>query len=171
MRYVLAGILTLFIALLSGCSGWAYKIPTESMLPTLKVGSTVIVNPLEYSFNGVKRFDIVVFKAPLEMKQRHGFDTDVQYVMRVVGLPGEKIEIKNNRLFVNEKLIDETFEKIISENDPKRNFSIDKISENEFLMLGDNRPSSEDGRYWEKATIRQDAIGGKVIEIIEPDAQ
>ena len=161
--------LVLFILFATGCSGWAYKVPTGSMLPTIKVRSTVLVNPFEYSFNEIERFDIIVFKAPIETVEKSGLKESVKYVMRVVGLPGEKLEIKNNRLFINNKLVDEDFEKIISENDTKKNFSAIVIPENEFFILGDNRPNSEDSRYWKHATINRETIGGKIIEIMEPD--
>jgi len=84
---------------------------------------------------------------------------------RVVGLPGEKIEIRNNQLYINDAEISEPFENIVAESDSKRNFGPITIPKDEFFVLGDNRPDSADSRYYDPSTIKAADIYSKVVEI------
>ncbi len=130
------------------------------MSPALKVGDTCVINKFDDS--AIQRFDIVVFNAPEDIKL--GEKSDVKVVSRIIGLPNEKIEIKQGKVFINDKLLDEPFEKTL---DTEKGFSAYVIPENEYFLLGDNRPQSLDSRYWKKPTIPKQDISGKVAEVVK----
>jgi len=138
------------------------------MLPTIKVGDTCIVD--QYSKIEIQRFDIVMVNAPEELKRISG-EEDMKIIKRVIGLPNEKIEIRENRIYINNELLDEPFEKIVDEKDRKKNFPAMTISADEYFLLGDNRPNSLDSRYWKQVTIKKKDFLGKVIEILPIDVK
>jgi len=116
-----------------------------SMLPVLHDGERLLVNKLvyykiqAYSWGHIERGDIVVFWYPK--------DPDKSFVKRVIGLPGETIEIKNGIVYINgkrlyEKYIDSTY------NHSTLNFPLKKIEEHHYFVMGDNRDNSSDSRYW-----------------------
>lgn len=135
------------------------------MLPTIKVGDTCIINKYAYTSKPIERFDIVVFNAPEWAKKLVNDKEDTKYLKRIIGLPDEKIEIKDNKIFINDKLLEESFDKIVDMNDPMKIFPAMVIPENEYFLLGDNRPDSMDSRYWKPATVKKEEILGKVIQI------
>jgi signal peptidase I len=136
------------------------------MIPTIQIGDNIIINKYAYSTESIKRFDIVVFHAPNEKQINKDVTEKAVFVKRIIGLPNEKIEIKDNKIFINGKLLDENFEKITDETDQMKNFPALVIPENEYFLMGDNRPNSEDSRYWKKPTVSKDDILGQVVEII-----
>jgi len=167
MRVFTVCTILVFCFLAIGCRGFAFRVPTENMLPNIKVGDTCIVD--QYSFTPLQRFDIVMFNAPEWAKKISNETGDIKFIKRIVGLPNEKIEIRENKIFINDKLLDEPFEKIVDDKDPKKNFPAMTIPENEYFFLGDNRPQSMDSRYWKPATIKKEDVKGKVIEILPID--
>jgi len=78
-------------------------------------------------------------------------------------LPNEKTQIRNGTIFINDRLLEEPFEK---ESWTESNFGPIVVPENEYFVLGDNRPNSADSRIWEPPTIKRKDILGKIIEII-----
>ena len=136
------------------------------MRPTIEVEDTCIANPFAYSSEPVQRFDIIVFQGPEEVKKRHNVSGELRLLKRVIGLPNEKLEIKDNKIYINDTLLEEPFEKIVDEKDQKRNLSAIIIPNNEYFVLGDNRPNSEDSRWWTKPTISKVDILGKIVQII-----
>ena len=81
-------------------------------------------------------------------------------------MPNEKIEIKKGEIYINDNLLDESsFEKNVGGID----FPATTIPENEYFLLGDNRPNSLDSRYWKKPTIKREDIYGKVTTIIRKE--
>jgi signal peptidase I len=169
MRTYLVCKILVFCCLAIGCKGLAYKVPTGNMIPTIQIGDTVFVNQFAYSSSPIERFDIVVFIAPEEVTKLRGLEADTRYIKRVIGLPNEKLKIEDNKIYVNGKLLIENFEKITEEDDYKKNFKEITIPENGYFMLGDNRPNSEDSRYWKNPIISKDKILGKVVEIIHQE--
>lgn len=148
-----------------GCSpGIAYRMPTEGMLPTIGKDDLCVANPLAYSFGDVERFDLIVFR-PNEDQRKRFNDEQLKYLQRVIGLPNERLEIKDNRIYVNDQLVEGTFERITGDKDPKKNVSPILIPNDEYFLIGDNRPNSEDSRYWKKATINKQDIYAKIVEI------
>ena len=169
MRTFIVCTILVFCCLAIGCKGFAFRVPTENMLPNIKVGDTCIVD--QYSSAPIERFDIVMFNAPEWAKKISDEKGDVKFIKRIIGLPNEKIEIKENKIYINDKLLEETFKKITNEKDQMKDFSSITIPENEYFLLGDNRPQSLDSRYWEPATIKKEDILGKVIEILPADVK
>lgn len=125
----------------------------ESMMPTLKNGDRMVVNKIGYMVGEPERFDIVVFHAP-EQKN---------YIKRVIGLPGDYVEYKNDQLYVNGKQLAEPYldkyKSEITEGSLTDDFTIedipgfkdiakkDKIPEGYIFVMGDNRRYSKDGRH------------------------
>jgi len=116
-----------------------------SMLPVLHDGERLLVNKLvyykiqKYSWGHIKRGDIVVFWYPK--------DPNKSFVKRVIGLPGETIEIRNGIVYINgrrlyEKYLEPTY------NHSTLNFPPKKIEEHHYFVMGDNRDNSSDSRYW-----------------------
>ncbi len=163
MRTFISCTILVFCCLAIGC-GVAYRVPTEGMKPTIGPDDMCVANPLAYSFGEIKRFEIVVFKANEEQRKRFN-DNNLRYSMRIIGLPNEQIEIKENKIYINGKLLEEPFEKIVDEKDLKKNFPAMIIPYNEYFLLGDNRANSEDSRYWKKATIEKSNIYSQIVEI------
>lgn len=106
----------------------------ESMAPTLKSGDRIIFNKAVYLIGKPKRGDIVIIKRPLK-----------NYVKRIIGLPGETIEIRNNILYINDIPYEQKF---ISEDLINRTGNIEpiQIPQGAYYVMGDNRPISKDSR-------------------------
>lgn len=105
------------------------------MVPTLLDGDIMILDKIGYRINGLKRFDIVV------IKYNNG-----KIIKRVIGLPGDYIEYKDNILYVNGKEIKEEYKRDITNNFSLKDLGYEKIPENKYLVLGDNRSISKDSR-------------------------
>ncbi|MNP68996.1 Signal peptidase I S [compost metagenome] len=94
--------------------------------------------------------DIIVFQAPAE---------DKRYVKRLIGLPGDEIEIKDGRLYRNKQLIHESY----IQEQMNYNFGPVVVPVNEYFFLGDNRNVSYDGHAWEYPFIKKEMLVGKVM--------
>ena len=105
------------------------------MVPTLLDGDIMILDKIGYRINGLKRFDIVVIKYNNE-----------KIIKRVIGLPGDYIEYKDNIIYVNGKEIKEEYKRDITNNFSLKDLGYEKIPENKYLVLGDNRSISKDSR-------------------------
>lgn len=114
-------------------------VPSESMENTIYKDSYILCNRYNND-KKIERYDIVIFKSPM--------DKNELYIKRVIGLPGEHIEIKKGKIYINNTEIVETYlkEEWILDND---GYVFD-IPEDRYLMLGDNRNNSNDTRYWKK---------------------
>ena len=131
------------------------KVNGESMYPTLEEGDIMILNKTTYYFNKPERFDIVVVNMP-----------DEYLIKRVIGLPGEHIEYKNNTLYVDGKRVKENFKHGVTANFNIEELGSDTIPLNTYLVLGDNRENSLDSR--ELGFIREDQLLGRTSLIILP---
>jgi len=129
----------------------AFKIPSGSMKPTLLVGDHILVNKFIYGIKipftdktiielgKPKRGDVVVFKYPLDRKK--------DYIKRVIGLPGDKVELVNKQLFINGRLIDDPHASY-SFYGNLRNFGPVAVPAQHLFVMGDNRDESSDSRVW-----------------------
>ncbi len=119
-----------------------FKIPTTSMVPTLKVGDRLLSNNIIYRIRPPKRGEVVIFKYPEEPKR--------DFVKRMIGLPGEKVMIKDGRIYINGEEVKD--EKIVvryyySEGYYGNETEV-KIPQGSYYVLGDNSINSKDSRYW-----------------------
>ena len=154
----------------------AFKIPTGSMENNLLIGDHLLVNKFVFAptltrlenrllpIDPIRRGDILVFKYPEE--------PDRDFIKRVIGLPGETIELKNKKVFVNGKGLDEPYvhflfpagengEGDVGEFDVRRNYGPVTVPDDHFFMMGDNRDNSQDSRYW--GFLPRDYIKGKAL--------
>jgi len=152
-EYLEAAIIAVLLALFIRAFVFqAYKIPSGSMEPTLLVGDHILVNKFIYGIKAPfinktiiplgepKRGDIIVFIYPLDRKK--------DFIKRVIGLPGEQIEIMNRKIFINGKLFDGQFG--VYDNNSRENNHLGPIivPPNGLFVMGDNRDHSYDSRYW-----------------------
>jgi signal peptidase I len=152
-------VLALIIALLIKTFLFqAFYIPSESMVPTLKVHDRVLVNKLSYKLHAVHRGDIVVFKAP------PGSDPGIDdLVKRVVGLPGETVSGHGGHVYINNKELSEPY---LPAGMYTSDFAPVKIPPNSYWVMGDNRINSKDSRVF--GTISKGKIVGRVFVRIWP---
>lgn len=129
-------------------------VTSGSMRPTMEIGEHVIANRLAYLFSDPQRGDMVFFENPQ--------DASEIYVKRIIGLPGEKVEIKNGKVYINdsEKALKEPY---LFEKADKLDFGPYDVPENCYFMLGDNRNISSDSRYWDIHYVSRDKIYGKAL--------
>ena len=114
-----------------------YRIPSSSMENTLLIGDFLFVNKFYYRTHEIKRDDIIVFKFPKDRR--------TNFVKRVIGLPGDTLEVKDGKVYVNGKGLDEPF---IKEPMAKKYFPPVFVPPNNYFAMGDNRNVSWDSRYW-----------------------
>ena len=131
----------------------AYKIPSGSMLETLQIGDRLLVGKFSYGikipftaqylieFDGPKHGDIIVFQSPP--------NPDIDFVKRVIGMPGDVIEIRNKTVFRNGQPMHEPYARFISDRIALGNNMAPKaVPPGQYFVMGDNRDASEDSRSW-----------------------
>jgi signal peptidase I len=173
---VIAVILALFIRTFIV---QAFKIPTGSMEENLLIGDHLLVNKFVFAPTAsalertllpiaqVKRDDIVVFKYPEE--------PDRDFIKRVIGLPGETVEVREKKVYINGKPIDEPFvhflqpvstESVLHEVtsfDVRERYGPVTVPPDQYFVMGDNRDNSQDSRYW--GFLPRDYIKGRALII------
>lgn len=107
-----------------------------SMEPTLQDRERLIANKISYRFESPERNEIVIFRPPIGIKRN--------YIKRIIGIPGDKIEIVDGEIYVNDQALEEPYVKYRSSEDMPPTI----IPADSFFVLGDNRPNSSDSRYW-----------------------
>jgi signal peptidase I len=179
--FLIAVILALFVRT------WvfqAFKIPSGSMEPNLLIGDHLIVNKMEFApaatalertllpHREIRRGDVIVFKYPE--------DPERDFIKRVIGLPGEQIEVRHKRVYVNGRLIDEPYahyleappqapEELAPDDapsaggDPRERYGPVTVPPNHLFAMGDNRDNSQDSRYW--GFLPRDYVKGKALVI------
>nr|WP_295617380.1 signal peptidase I [Chamaesiphon sp. GL140_3_metabinner_50] len=118
-------------------------IPSESMLPTLEIGDRLIVEKLSYYTHLPKHGDIVVFAPPPQL-QEQGYLEEQAFIKRVIGLPGDTIEVKDGRVYVDKELLTESY---IAQA-PNYGMSPMVVPPDELFVMGDNRNNSNDSHVW-----------------------
>lgn len=122
----------------------AFKIPTGSMRPTLMEGDRILVNKFIYKFKKPQRSDVIVFVSPEDKKK--------DFIKRLIGLPGENVEISNGTILVDDTAIGK--DSVIKERyyynrgDFGKKGAVLTIPPDAYYVLGDNSISSRDSRYW-----------------------
>lgn len=126
-------------------------VPTGSMIPTIQLQDRLIVDKLFFKFGELKRGDVVVFKAP---PAAHESD---DLVKRIIGLPGDKVEVSDGVVYINDQ---ELYEPYLRES-PQYNFGAFIIPEDSYFVLGDNRNNSKDSHIW--GILPAENISGRVL--------
>jgi signal peptidase I len=134
-----------------------YRIPSGDMVPTLRPGQIVIMRAGYYRRHQPRRGEIVIF-----INREDGNS----WIKRVIGLPGETIAISDGTVVVNgRKLIEDYVATGNATSEYSRQMPALEVPENSYLVLGDNRDNSMDGRML--GTIRRDELSGKVVAILK----
>lgn len=129
------------------------QIPSGSMENTIMTGDRVIGNRFAYSFSDPQRFDIIIFRYPDDERQL--------FIKRIIGLPGETVEIRDGKIYLNGS--DEPLEDVQTKETMVGSFGPYTVSENSYFVMGDNRNDSKDSRYWTNTFVTKDEILGKAI--------
>ena len=151
----------------------AFSIPSGSMQPTLLIGDYLLVNKFSYGIRNPftnkvlvplgqpRRGDVVVFIFPQ--------DPTKDYIKRVIGLPGDKVQLVNKKVYINGELI-ETPQAVYDDSDripgnqvARDNFGPAVVPPNSYFVMGDNRDHSYDSRFW--GFVSMDALRGKALII------
>jgi signal peptidase I len=158
----------------------AFKIPTGSMENNLLIGDHLLVNKFVFAptlsavegtllpIDPIRRGDILVFKYPEEPER--------DFIKRTIGLPGETIELKNKKVYVDGKPLDEPYVHFLfppddskpgdadfTDFDVRRNYGPVTVPEGHYFMMGDNRDNSQDSRYW--GFMPREYVKGKALFI------
>ena len=137
----------------------AFYIPSESMAPTLEKGDRVLVNKLSYKLHDVNRGDVVVFERPPN-EPDNGIKA---LIKRVVGLPGETVEVRNCTVVIDGRALEEPYVKEWSRTCTAPAVT---VPSNEVFVMGDNRDDSQDSRFF--GPISQDLIVGRAFVLVWP---
>jgi signal peptidase I len=152
----------------------AFKIPTGSMENNLLIGDHLLVNKFVFAptlgrlenallpIDPIRRGDIIVFKYPEEPER--------DFIKRVIGLPGETLELKKKRVYINGTMLDEPYVHYLvppdedngaGEFDVRVQYGPATVPEGHYFMMGDNRDNSQDSRYW--GFMPQQYIKGRAL--------
>lgn len=126
-------------------------VPTGSMLPTIQLEDRLIVDKLFFKFSPLKRGDVVVFHAP------PAADETDDLVKRIIGLPGETLEVRDGYVWINGQPLNEPY---ILER-PNYTYGPVSIPPNSYFVMGDNRNNSKDSHFW--GFLPKENITGKVL--------
>jgi signal peptidase I len=141
----------------------AFKIPSGSMENNLLIGDHLLANKLIFApaaswferavmpTEPIKRGDVLVFKFPE--------DPEVDYIKRVIGLPGDTVELRNTQVLINGQALDEPYARYLlgdvvpgspdyADLDVRRKYGPETVPSDHYFMMGDNRDNSQDSRYW-----------------------
>lgn len=150
-------------------------IPSGSMEPTLLINDRLIIDKVGYKFNQPQRGDIVVFN-PTQALRQQGFQD--AFIKRIIGVPGDKIDIQNGKVLINQNPLQEVYvangsktslDACGTEATGSKPFLADTVTvpAHHYLVLGDNRMNSYDGRCW-GLVPRSDFVGRAVFRFWPP---
>ena len=156
-RFFLDLLETIFlsVALFLGINAITARVQVDgfSMRPTLEDQSYILVNKMSFRSKLPERGDIIVFRFPIDPAQ--------DFIKRVIGLPGDTVDIRNGQVRVNDQVLDEPY---ISA--APQYTGTWQVPENNFFVLGDNRNNSSDSHVW--GTVPKDNVIGKAITVYWP---
>jgi signal peptidase I len=133
---VLAVIIRLFIA-------EPRYIPSDSMVPTLQIGDRLVIEKVFYRFRLPVAGEVIVFDPP-KLLQEYGYAADRAFIKRIVGIPGDRIQVHDGRVYRNDQPLSESY---IAE-PPQYEMPTVTVPENQFFVMGDNRNNSNDSHVW-----------------------
>lgn len=133
-----------------------YMVEGPSMRPTLLNAERLVVNKFIYRFKAPERGDVLVFQYPR--------DTSRDFIKRVIAVPGDTIEIKDGKVFLNGQLQNETY--ILEKT--RGSFPLVTVPEGTVFVMGDNRNNSEDSRFRDVGFVSRNLIKGKAVLVFWP---
>ncbi len=139
-----------------------HQVNGQSMVPNFENGEYLLTDKVTYRMREPKRGEVVVFHAPQAAHCPQG--TGCDFIKRVIGLPGETVEIKDGHYYINSQFLEEDYipEKYVTEPGQfMRNNRQVTLGSNEYFVSGDNRPYSSDSRAW--GPIAKDKIVGRAF--------
>jgi signal peptidase I len=167
----------IFVLVFTSYVAQATQVPTESMKPTILVGDHFFLDKITFPANypaairsflpnrSIRRLDIIAFKSPT--------DGNIPFVKRVIGLPGETVEVRSKAVYINGTKLDEPYKIHVDSttysSDPwtpeelkvRDNFGPVVVPRNNYFVMGDNRDNSNDSRYW--GFVKWEEIIGKPL--------
>jgi signal peptidase I len=167
----------IFVLVFTSYVAQATQVPTESMKPTILVGDHFFLDKVTFPANypaairrflprrSIERLDIIAFKSPT--------DGNIPFVKRVIGLPGETVEIRDKAVYVNGTKLNEPYKIHVDSatysSDPwtpeelkvRDNYGPSIVPPDNYFVMGDNRDNSNDSRYW--GFVKQDEVIGKPL--------
>jgi len=135
----------------------SFVVVGSSMEPNLEDGQRLLVNKVVYDLREPQRGEVIVFQPPT--------GRSVDFIKRIIGLPGDTVEIKDGAVYINDSAIDEPYVKAA----PSYTMAKEKIPEGEYFVLGDNRNNSNDSHSWGEVP-QQNIIGKAWVSIWPPGA-
>lgn len=166
----------------------AYKIPSGSMIPTLRIGDYILVNKLSYGvrvpvrlrkpegfelpwedgfvfrYSQPSRGDIVVFTRPDDPRTIED-ESRVNLIKRVIGLGGETVEVRGPKVLINGAPLDEPYARWINGGAIEGDFGPEQVPEGSIFLLGDNRDNSKDSRFWGEPFLDVGRVKGRALII------
>jgi signal peptidase I len=138
----------------------SYEVKMSSMEPNFYQGYLIMVSKVAYRSSGPQRGQVIIFNPPVE--------SEIPYIKRVIGLPGDTVEIKDGTVSINGTPINEPY---ILQEPPQNNkdYGPTVLSDDEYFVLGDNRNNSSDSRSW--GPIKRNDIIGKAWFIYWPPSK
>jgi signal peptidase I len=135
------------------------EVVSGSMVPTLPYPSYLVVDHLALETHAPYRGEVIIFRHP-----QNSVPED-PLLKRIIGLPGETVEIKNGHVYINEKILDEPYLKVTMKPETLGPFH---VPQGEYFVMGDNRNNSYDSRYWQNPYVPAKNILGRVDAIVWP---
>ena len=162
LQIIISWVVDIVVVIAAACFlvyavGSRVVVTGSSMNPVLNSGDVVLMNRLSYDLGTPKRFDIAVFE-----KENSSYN-----IKRIIGLPGEKIQIKNNRIYINNLPLDAEYDLDSVSVAGVAEYPIE-LGDDEYFLLGDNRESSEDSRFSGIGNIKHSQLVGKVWLKFQP---
>ena len=150
---VSAGLLSVVIFLLIRQVVQNYRIESHSMEPNFYEGQFILVNKLAYKLGEPTRGDVIVFHNP--------DNPDEDYIKRVIGLPGDSLELHDQMIFINGEVLPEPFDQNVMS--PGTVFGPIVVEPDHLFVMGDNRDDSQDSRFW--GLLPEENLVGKAFFI------
>ncbi|MDD3393559.1 MAG: signal peptidase I [Anaerotignum sp.] len=146
LAVVLAGLVNTFLIVNA-------QVPTGSMETTIMTGDRIMALRTSYWLDEPQRGDVVVFRYPDDPEQK------TLFVKRIIGVGGDVVKVENGSVYINGEVLNEPYLEVITQG----NFGPFEVPEGCYFMMGDNRNSSLDSRFWDNKFVAPDKILGKVV--------
>lgn len=161
--YIVIALLLSFV--ITRYVGQRTRVDGESMKNTLDDADQLITDKISYRFTDPERFDIVVFPNPQSEKKLFFFQE--HYIKRIIGLPGETIQIQDGNIYINGEILEEDYGRATIINPGTAEVPI-KLGDDEYFVMGDNRNNSTDSRFERVGPIKRKDLLGKAWVRIYP---